>query len=53
MTKKTTDITRKESIKKMAKYTALTAIGTFILLNPQKSQASSVEEPLSPGGTTF
>lgn len=38
MNKKThTDkITRKDAIKKMAKYTALTAVGTFIILNPPK-----------------
>jgi len=40
-------ITRKEAIKKMAKYSALTAVGTFIILNPKKAQASS---PSDPGG---
>ncbi|MDB9755906.1 hypothetical protein OAE03_00180 [Winogradskyella sp.] len=34
-------ITRKAAIKKMGKYAALTAIGTFIILNPQKAQATS------------
>ena len=33
-------ITRKAAIKKMAKYTALTAVGTLIILNPQKAQAA-------------
>ena len=44
------NITRKEAIKKIGnygKYTALTAIGTYILLNPKTAQARS---PESPGG---
>ena len=28
-------ITRKEAIKKMGKYAALTAVGTFMILNPK------------------
>lgn len=43
-----TDISRKEAIQKIGnygKYAALTAIGTFILLNPQKAQAVSPESP--------
>jgi hypothetical protein len=36
-----TDINRKEAIKKMGKYAALTAMGTFMILNPQKAQATS------------
>ncbi|WP_400076750.1 hypothetical protein [Winogradskyella sp. R77965] len=43
-------ITRKEAIKKMGKYAALTAVGTFVILNPQKAQASS---PADPGGNPF
>lgn len=43
-------ITRKEAIKKMGKYAALTAIGTFIILNPKQAQASS---PPDPGGNPF
>lgn len=47
------DITRKEAIKKIGnygKYAALTALGTYMILNPKKAQASSVpEEP----GTGF
>ncbi|WP_181374544.1 hypothetical protein [Polaribacter aquimarinus] len=38
-------IDRKEAIKKIGnygKYAALTAIGTYILLSPQKAQAGSV-----------
>jgi len=40
-------ITRKDALKKMGKYAALTAIGTFIVLSPKKAQASS---PPDPGG---
>jgi hypothetical protein len=39
------DINRKEAIKKMGKYAALTAMGTFLILNPQKAQASSHDTP--------
>ena len=48
--KKEDDITRKEAIKKIGgygKYAALTAIGTYILLNPKKAQARS---PAATGG---
>ena len=44
---KKTGITRKQAIKKMGKYAALTAIGTFTILNPKKAQASSA--PPGPG----
>ena len=40
-----TKLSRRECIKKFAKYTAVTALGTFILLNPKKAQASSPIEP--------
>ena len=40
------EITRKDAIKKMGKYAALTAVGTFMILNPKKVQAQS---PASPG----
>ena len=43
----TDDISRKEAIKKMGKYAALTAMGTFMILSPKKAQAASV--PPSPG----
>ena len=43
----TNDINRKEAIKKMGKYAALTAMGTFMILNPKKAQAASV--PSEPG----
>lgn len=38
-------ITRKEAIKKMGKYAALTAAGTFLVLNPLGAQATSSEFP--------
>ena len=43
------DISRKEALKKIGnygKYTALTAVGTYIFLNPKKAQAMS---PVDPG----
>ncbi len=43
------DITRKEALKKIgnySKYATLTALGTYMILNPQKAQAqSSPEDP--------
>lgn len=44
--KKEKKINRKQALKRMGKYAGLTAIGTFILLNPEKAQAQS---PLTPG----
>tara|TARA_B110000881_G_C18257348_1_gene356252 strand:- start:15 stop:182 length:168 start_codon:yes stop_codon:yes gene_type:complete len=44
----TNDISRKEAIKKMGKYTVLTALATFMILSPKKAQAASVAP--SPGG---
>lgn len=44
------DISRKDALKKIGKYgkyTALTALGTYMILNPQKAQASSA--PADPG----
>jgi len=35
------DITRKDALKKMGSYAAFAALGTMIMLNPQKAQASS------------
>lgn len=45
------EISRKDAVKKMGKYTALTALGTFMILSPQKAQAQSVgsEGPPDPG----
>ena len=39
------NISRKEALKKIGKYTALTAVGTLIILNPQKAQAASPDDP--------
>ncbi|WGH75407.1 hypothetical protein P8625_15255 [Tenacibaculum tangerinum] len=44
----TNDITRKEALKKIGsygKYAALTALGTYMILNPKKAQAQSPETP--------
>lgn len=43
------NISRKDALKKIgnySKYAALTALGTYMILNPQKAQAQS---PGSPG----
>jgi hypothetical protein len=43
----TKEITRKDAIKKIGnygKYAALTALGTYMILNPQKAQATSIED---------
>ena len=45
-------ISRKEAIKNIGnygQYAALTALGTYLILNPQKAQAQSPEAP----GTGF
>ncbi len=42
------EITRKDAIKKIGnygKYAALTALGTYMILNPQKAQAQSPGTP--------
>jgi len=44
-------ITRKDAIKKMGKYAALTAVGTFMILNPKKAQAMSASSPPSGGSS--
>ena len=47
---KSEEITRKDAIKKIGnygKYAALTALGTYLILNPQKAQAGSA--PAAPG----
>jgi hypothetical protein len=49
-------ITRKEALKKIGKYgkyTALTAIGTFIILHPKKAQANSPSGLIEPGDDGF
>ncbi len=45
--KKDIEITRKEALQKIGtygKYAALTALGTYIMLNPKQAQASSAPE---------
>ena len=42
------EITRGEAIKKMGRYAGFAALGTFMILNPQKSQAQST--PSDHGG---
>ena len=42
------EISRKDALKKIksySKYAALTALGTYLILNPQKAQASSPSDP--------
>lgn len=49
---KSEQIDRKEALKKIGnygKYAALTALGTYMILNPKKAQAQSPESP----GTGF
>jgi hypothetical protein len=46
-------ISRKEALLKISKYTALTALGTFMILNPQKAQASSHSQPPDASGDPF
>lgn len=41
-------MSRKDALKKIGnygKYTALTALGTYLILNPQKAQATSADAP--------
>ena len=45
------NITRNEALKKIGnygKYAALTALGTYMILSPEKAQASSPTDPLDP-----
>ena len=49
--KEADEISRKEAISKIGtygKYAALTALGTYMILNPQKAQAQSPAD--TPGG---
>ena len=49
------NISRKEALKKLGKYgkfTALTAMGTFMILNPQKAQAFSDNNNPDPGNSS-
>jgi hypothetical protein len=38
-------LSRSDAIKKIGGYAALTALGTFMILNPQKAQAVSIPNP--------
>lgn len=52
--KENNSITRKEALSKLGgygKYVALTALGTYLILNPQKAQAGS--PPDNGGGNGF
>lgn len=47
------EIDRKQALKKIGtygKYAALTALGTYMVLNPHKAQAASPEDPGTGGG---
>ncbi|HUH29183.1 hypothetical protein [Gelidibacter sp.] len=46
-----TEITRKEALQRMGKYAALTAVGTFLILNPKKAHA--ISNPKDPGGNPW
>ena len=35
------EISRKDALKKIGNYAALTAVGTYMILNPKKAQAFS------------
>lgn len=53
---KNKEISRKEALKKIGnygKYTALTALGTYMILSPKKAQASSPIAPADPGSSGF
>lgn len=42
------NISRKEAIQKISsysKYAALTALGTYLILNPKEAQAASIANP--------
>lgn len=47
------EITRKEALQRMGKYAALTAVGTFLILNPKKAHAQSVPLGAGDDGSDF
>ena len=49
-TQNTEMLSRGDAIKKIGGYAALTALGTFMILNPQKAQAQSIANPGGGGG---
>ncbi len=38
-------ITRKEALKKMGRFAAITAVGTFFILSPKQAHAQSPPDP--------
>ena len=46
-------ITRKDAINKMGKYAALTAVGTFIILNPKKQRHNLLLQTQAVGSILF
>ena len=54
MSNKKKSINRREAAKKIGKYVALTAAGTFLMLNPKKAQAfSPTQISGGPGNTPW
>jgi hypothetical protein len=51
--KRSEEITRKDALKKMGSYAAVAALGSVMLLNPQKSQAQSPPPNPGPDGSGF
>ncbi len=51
--KRSEEITRKDALKKMGSYAAFAALGSVMLLNPQKSQAQSTPPNPGPNGSGF
>ena len=47
MMKNQNNINRKDALKRIGKYSALTALGTFMILNPKSAQASSALGPVA------
>jgi len=50
--KQNNDNSRKEALSKIGsygKYAGLTALGTFLILQPKKAQAASASDPLGEG----
>ena len=43
-------LTRRKAVSQLGKYAALTALGTFVILNPLRAQSGS---PPNPGGNPF
>lgn len=55
MKKNKNEISRKEALQKLGnygKYAALTSLGTYLILNPKKAQAQSID-PAGQGFDSF